>query len=227
MNLTESMIYVFKNKSHHIFSGFLRDDSKFILKEFKNDLVDFFKTSKSTFSSLSTVGFKKILIEAKDSIIETSSILGTMPKRVVNGFKIFKDDFLNELEDLPDQKQKAIFCMKVIGSLSGFAMVALAGIRKTKGKGLTRHSVSAFFKAEIIFRLSQLLILRIFNELEQKMTNETDLENLNYFRSILTGNKTNNAEAANSPIFKDESVIIVEKLKDYIFQDFRIQNPKN
>jgi hypothetical protein len=214
MNIAESMAHVLKNKSQSIFSGFLKNDLKFILKEIKTDFVALGKSGKETFSALPKNGFKNTWNDVKETTIEATHILREIPKRVITGFKNFRDDFLEELEGLADPKEKTIFTMKVIGALSSFTLGAVAGVRSSK-KGFGRHTLTAFLKSEIILRLSQILVLRILNEVEKSLSDEEDLKNLSYFRTILTDVRGGGESDVND-LNQDDAVRIVEKLKNYI-----------
>jgi hypothetical protein len=214
MNIAESMAFVLKNKSQSIFSGFFKNDLKFIFKEIKTDFVTLGKSSKDTFVALPKKGFKIAWGDVKETSIETAHILRDIPKRVTVGFKNFRDDFLEELEGFGDPKEKTIFTMKVIGALSSFTLGTVAGVRGSK-KGFGRHSMTAFLKSEIILRLSQILVLRILNEVEKSLTDAEDLKNLSYFRTILTDVR-GTGDVDIKDIHEDEAVKIVEKLKNYI-----------
>ena len=208
------MAHVLKHKSHHIFSGFFKNDLKFILKEVQEDFLALGKSSKKTFTSLPVKGFKSIWTDVKETTLESVKILTEIPKRVTTGFKNFRDDFLEELEGFADPKQKTIFSMKVIGALSTFTLGTVAGVTGSK-KGFGKRSVTAFLKSEIILRLSQILVLRILTEVEKNLTDEEDLKNISYFRSILSDLRGGVDHEINH-LHEDEAVRIVEKLKNYI-----------
>ncbi len=199
------MLHVFKNKSHDIFAGYFKNDINLILKDIGHDVFVFIKTSPDKIKNRPTV--KEVRLAIKETLITIKII----PKRVTEGFRIFREDFLNELEKIADQKHKTIFCIKVIGALSTFVLGNLAGLRG-QDRRLSPTSLVKFVQTLVVFRLTQILLLRIINEVQSSLKNEDDLKNLNYFRSLLTDSKDLKTPLSH----EDEAILIVEKLKKYI-----------
>jgi len=206
------MVFVFKNKSQNIFKGFVKEDLKIILNTLIEDFSSIGISSKNFFKSIPQNGIKSSIRQFAKSSKETGQVFIVIPKRVVSGFKIFKQDFLAELEALPDQKQKSIFCLKVIGSLCSFLVMNFTTLKKSGAK----TSLPSLIKTQVVVRLSQVLVLRVLGEVAQNMSDEEDLKHLNYFRSLLQHpEKSNIADLSTDG--GDEAIQIVEKLKNYIF----------
>jgi dsDNA-binding SOS-regulon protein len=222
MNLADSMKSVLKNKSH-VFSEFWKDDLKIVLTEVQNDLSRMVKDGKETIQSLKKDGIKINLKEMAESGADALLIFKVLPGRIKDGFTYFKDDLVEELESLPGQKQKTIFSLKVIGAVISFTIGIIYNIKKGRSdfsiKGLKRmNAFTQFIVAELVFKISQLILLRFLNEIEKQVTEPDELKHIRYFRELLSDREK--AEAENEVLSSaepgDRAIEIVEDLKKYI-----------
>ena len=219
MNLAESMKYVLKNKSQNIFSLLVKEDFKNIVTDFVGDLVSVTQKRKSLYRNFS---LKETLKGVKDSAQGTVILFKTIPDRVKNGFRIFSDELLSELEKLPDQKQKTVFCMKVLAGMSKFALSSAYdvgfGESKLLGFGKSKNIVKNVIISRLVFKTVKSLILRLINEMEKEMSNPEELKNLQSFRDIVMDDSGNAIdkffEGVTDP--DDRAFMLVDNLKKYI-----------
>ena len=224
MNLADSVKKVLKTRSHHIFHDFWRDDLKSIVQDIASDVARFGRSGASTLSNIKKSGFKFSFKETVDSSADALLIFKVLPSRVKEGFRRFKDDFIYELEQLPDQKQKTIFCIKIIGALTSFAVGAFYNIKKGKAdfalSGLRRRNAfTRFIVAELIFKISQVFIYRFLSEVERELTTSDDLKNIRYFKKLISSGAPMDSvkvESGDVEIPGDQSFVLIENLKRFI-----------
>lgn len=224
MNLAESMKHVLITKSQNIFTHFWKEDLKVLLKETAEDVWSRAQSSGNVFKNAKEAGFKQTFKEFSESTVETFKILKIVPRRVRDGFKYFKEDFIAELDSLEDNKEKAIFCLKVIGVLSSSLVKSFYGMKKSQAdfsvKGLkVTNAFTRFLIAEIIFKISQVLVLRVLNEVEKELTEDEDKKNVMFFRSVLADSKKLEEHKDLYPEDVkpgDKALELVENLKKYI-----------
>ena len=219
MNLAESMKYVLKNKSKTLFTFFTKEDIKKSFKEFGHDLVVITQQKKELYKNFS---IKESMLDVKDSIQGSVLLIRAIPKRVNDGFKIFSNEMTIELEKLPDQKQKTVFCMKVLAGLSRFAVSSAyevgMGDVKLLGLGKSRKMVSSVIVSKIMFKTIQTFIVRMIQEMEKELTDPEELKNLQNLKEIIMDNSAN----AIDKIFEgvtdsnDRAFVIVNNFKNYI-----------
>jgi hypothetical protein len=221
MNLADSMKNVLKHKSH-IFTNFWKEDLMQIFTEVGHDFGDMIKNSGSSFKKLKENGVKVSAHEFMDSASDTILIFKVLPSRIKDGFHYFKEDLTSELEIQTDQKQKTIFSLKVIGALTGFTLGVIYNVKKGKSsdfslKGLRRsNAFTQFIVAEIVFKVTQLIIQRFLIELEKEVTEPDDLKHIVYFRELLTNREKVDETALQLPANGDRAIEIVDNLKKYI-----------
>jgi hypothetical protein len=221
MNLGESMKYVLKHRSQNIFSEFWQEDLKTMIKDMGRD---FWQLASQRRRQSRTAGFGESYAEMRASTSEVFSILRLVPQRVYQAFSYFREDLLAELEKLPDHKQKTIFSLKVLGSLSQFILSTFYGIRKSQAgfaiKGLkTRNVFTQFLVAELIIRISQLFILRFLSEVEKEVDDAEALSHVKYFKTIFRTSSReawDGDEAGSDLLAPERAVEIVESFKNYI-----------
>jgi len=224
MNLADSVKKVLKTRSHHIFQDFWRDDLKGILQDIVSDVARFGRSGVSTLSGIKKTGLKINLKETLDSSADALLIFKVLPSRIKEGFRKFKDEFIQELEQLPDQKQKTIFCIKIIGALTSFTIGAFYNIKKGKAdfalSGLRRRNAfTRFIVAELIFKISQVFIYRFLSEVERELSSSDDLKNVRYFKKLISsGAPMESVKVDGLEIDKagDQSFILIENLKRFI-----------
>jgi hypothetical protein len=229
MNLAESTKFVLKTKSRRIVASFWKNDLLVILKGLMSEIPQAFQHKGQHQDSLKRYGLKNLLSEFKDSGSEAISIFKVIPDRIIKGFKFFRDDFLSELESQPDPKQKTIFCIKVIGALSRFALGALYGFKKSKGEsnllgiGKHRNYFTQFLMSALIFKISQILVLRVLEEIEQELSDPESLKHLLYFKKMLSDSTEPTEEMfGEAAVPGEKSFELVENLKHYIMTGERV-----
>jgi hypothetical protein len=226
MNLAESIKYVLKTRGQELFTSFWREDVLLVLAEFKRDFVDTVKHGRERFQQLRQQGLRQTWQEVRDSAADTVMILSVIPRRMQEGFTQFRDDFLLELEQQTDQKQKTVFSLKVIAALSGFALSAFYGKKQAKPgapsiTGLkARNAFTQYLVSELILKISRVFILRFLDEVETQLTDDEDLKNLRFFKGLLSDRQLGKATAElaeeQMPTAGDRALILVESLKNYI-----------
>jgi hypothetical protein len=214
MNLADSVKKVLKTRSHHIFHDFWRDDLKNIVQDIASDIARLGRSGASTINAIKNSGFKFSIKETVDSGADALLIFKVLPSRVREGFKRFKDEFIIELDKLPDQKQKTLFCLKILGALTSFTIGAFYNIKKGKAdfalSGLKRRNAfTQFIVAELVFKISQVFIYRFLSEVEHELSAPEDLKNVRYFKTLIS---------TGSPVESDEdqSFILIDNLKRFI-----------
>lgn len=224
MNLADSVKKVLRTRSHHIFKDFWRDDLKNIISDIASDVARFGRTGAGAFRSIKKTGLKVSLNETIESGADVLLIFKVLPLRVRDGFANFKEEFIGELDKLPDQKQKTIFCLKVLGALTSFGLNGFYSIKKGRTEfslsGLRRRNAfTRFIVAELIFKISQVFIYRFLNELEGELTLTEDLRKVRYFKKLISVRPPIDSLNARSDYQEDEgdpSFVLIENLKRFI-----------
>jgi hypothetical protein len=187
------------------------------------------KSGSNSFHKLKENGVKVTAKDIWESGTDTLVLFKVLPARVKLGFAYFKDDLIYELDHLPDQKQKTIFSLKVIGALSSFTLGIIYNVNKGKTdfsmKGLKRRTgVTQFIAAEIIFKISQLFVYRFLNELEKEVTVPEDLKNIRYFKDLVSSRaQMDTSSEYHEPLIEgDPAITIVENLKHFISTGNRV-----
>jgi hypothetical protein len=210
------MKYVLKNKTQVIFSS--------LIKDVPGQMVGFGKSGQKAIRGFR---FKESLLELKSSIQGTSLLLKEIPRRINDGFKIFSEELIIELEKLPDQKMKTVFCMKVLAGLSQFVLSSAyeVGLGDVKLLGLGKRKIiySRLIISKLLYKTIQTLILRFIQELEKEMTKADELEQLENLKKIILNNSTNAVDKFFSGITDpaDRAFRLVENFKSYIFTGVR------
>lgn len=228
MNLADSMKKILKNSSQNIFTDFWKDDLKTILKDIGRDVAHMAKSSAGSIRDIKKNGIKITAKEMMDSASDTLLIFKILPGRIRDGFAQFKEALVQELENQPDQKQKKIFSLKVIGALTSFTLGTIYNIKRGKTdfafKGLRRrNAITQFIVAELVFKLSQLFIHRFLSELEKEVSDPEDLKNVRYFKDLISDrSKAEQEPGREVPVEADRAIEIVEALKHFIMTGKKI-----
>jgi|SRR5690606_37361975 len=223
MNLTDAVKKVLKTKSKMILQNFWRDDLIVIFSEVGEDILSLGRVGKSSLLHLKKSNPKnsvvKILTTGKDVVV----LFKVVPQRVKEGFKYFKQDFLEELEKLENSRQKSTFIIKTMGALVSMALPGLYKVRKTKKSFVVKNlkSKNAFVQFvfyQLAFKVTQLITYRFLEALEEELTDENDLKNIRYFKSLITGGshnyeRLNELEKSKSG---DPGFEILERFKHFI-----------
>lgn len=224
MNLADSVKYIIKNKSSHVVKELWKEDLKTIILDVANDLTYFMRRAPTSLKSFKKHKHKINAKELLESTADSLLIIKVLPGRIKRGFSFFKEDFLIEMEKLPDQKHKTIFVLKVFGAISGFAIgtfynlnigktdFALVGLRR-------RNAFTRFLVAELIFKISRRMMQRFLNELEQVVSEKDDMDHVRYFKELLADRTKAMELIKGNPIEPgDRAIEIVESLKTYIMK---------
>ncbi len=217
MNLADSVKYILKNKSQNFVKELWKEDLKIILKDLGQDFSHLVKSGSTSLKSFKNNGYQINIKEALESGSDSLLIIKVLPGRIRKGFSLFKDEFIEELENQPDQKQKTIFCLKVIGALSSFTVGTIYNLKIGKTDfslvGLKRRNAfTRFLVAELIFKISQRLIQKFLIELETQLTDKDDLNHVRYFKELLADRSLAKIETS------DSSIEMVDNLKAYIMK---------
>lgn len=219
MNISESMKHVLKTKSQSIFSSLVKEDFKGILKGFAGDLISFKPKNKS----FKKFNLKSSLIDIKDSVQGTAIVLKEIPRRMNQAFHIFQQELMDELEKLPDQKQKTMFCMRVIAGLSKFALSSAydvgLGDKKLLGFGGSYKKVMTHKMAsKLMFKTIQAFIVRFIQEVEKEITDPQELESLQSFKESILDDSGNAIDMVFDGVTdpKDRAFVIINNFKHYV-----------
>lgn len=223
MNLSDGVKKVLKTKSKTILHNFWKDDLIIIFKEVSEDVFSLGREGKKVFLNFKNANLKtsvsKVLFTGKDVLI----IFKVVPQRVKQGFKFFKDDFLEELEKQQDSKQKTKFTLKTIGALVSLSIPQVYQFKKAKKTFSVKNikNQNAFLQLifyQVAFKVVQLVTFRFLEALEEELTNESDIKNIRYFKSLITGGNTDLNQLKNfeEPAPGDPSFRILESLKHFI-----------
>jgi hypothetical protein len=212
MNLADSIKKVLKTQNHSL-NLFLKEDLKSIVLDFKKEWLNIFSDANSLLKKLGEHGLKITLFELGQSLKNLLIILKYLPARIFDGLNYFKEDFLNEIDQCKDQKEKTLLCLKVFGALTHFAITTFyelkKGNSKIKIKGLgPLTTVSNIIVAELIFKITSTFILRLLASIEAELSSDDDKKHVSYFKQLISNKEIDQNW--------DNSVIIVDKFKKYI-----------
>jgi Leucine-rich repeat (LRR) protein len=175
------MKHVLITKTRGIISHVVKEDVK--------------KTATDFISNAQKINIKDSITDAKESLQGTILLLRAIPMRVNDGFKIFTKEFLSELDKLPDQKQKTVFCMKVLAGLSKFALSSAydvgLGDAKLLGVVKTKNLVTNIIISKMLFKTLQAFIVRMIDEMEKEITDPTELKNLQGIKTVILDDSGN------------------------------------
>lgn len=222
MNFTDSVKHILKNKSQSFLSELWRDDLKEILADVGREFEQLLNSGSKSIMAFRKNGYQIEFKNVAGSSSDLFFVLRTFPRRVSKGIGFFKQDLVAEIDNLPDQKQKTIFCLKVIGALSSFTLGTVYNVRMGKADfsviGLRRpNAFTQFLVAELLFRIIQRLIQKFLVELEKEVSDPEDLKHIRYFRELVDNRSPEgDPDQTLDPEFSDPAIELVEKLKNYI-----------
>lgn len=220
MNIADSLKHILKNRGH-VFSNFWKEDLKKILMEVNTEVKDLFADGKSTFHSVRKEGIKLNAQEVLNAGTDVFLIMKVLPSRIKEGFQLFKDELSSELENLPDQKQKTIFTLKVIGALTRFTLSTVYSVKRGTSdfriKGIRKtNAFTRFLIAEIVFRVAHSLVQKLLDELAEHVTDPEELKHIHYFQELLSERGKKDGPDQEDSLPHDRAIEIVENLKKYI-----------
>lgn len=207
MNLAESMKYVLKNKTQTIVTSLVKEDLKSLLKKSTN---------------LKKFSLKDSFTEVKGNIQATILLVRAIPQRINEGFRIFTVELMQELDKLPDQKQRTKFCMKVLAGLSKFALSSAYevgfGDAKLLGFGRAKNVIPKKVVSKVLFKTIQSFIVKFIEEIEKEITDPEEIKNLKSFKDIVLDDSGNAIDKFFDGVTDpdDRAFIIVENFKNYI-----------
>lgn len=224
MNLADSVKLVLKNKSQSIFSEFWKEDLSHLLGETKGDISGLIRNGSEHLRYLKTAGVKGALKELVDSGFDAVTILRVIPSRVKNGFFQFRNEVIDELDRQSTQKQKTLFILKILGALSRFAIGVFYNLKIGNADlsfvGLKRRNAfTQLLIAELVFKISQIFILRFLVEVEKHLTDPDELNNLRYFKALFADRDKLESERENLEAqltTDDRAILLVDDLKRFI-----------
>lgn len=212
MNLADSIKLVLKNGQSKI-NIFLNEDVKIILQDFFLDWIKSLRDYKFIAKRFKEVGIKVTLSDLAASIKNLIIIFKYLPKRIIEGLLYFRADFLDELENCDDPKEKTILSLKVFGALTHFIIKSFYEIKKgdtkIKIKGMSSiNAITHLIIAELVFKITSLFLIRFFETLESQVSSEDAKNHFIYLKQLLSKKEIDEN--------LDISVLIVEKFKKYI-----------
>ncbi len=219
MNISESIKHVLKNERQNFFASFWKDDVGLVAREISQDFFQFLKQG----DRLRRQKFSASLKQFKETGQDTLGILKVIPLRIKKGFDFFKEDLLHELEMQPDPKHRALFSMKVIGALASFSLGSFYSVKQARLQSSFpgKKAISQFLISQLVFKISRLFILRFIEEIEKQITEKEDLQNIQYFKSIIASTDLDREDASVNT-HGDEAVAIVDALRTYILTGQRV-----
>jgi len=114
-----------------------------------------------------------------------------------------------------------------LASLSKFALSAAYDIGlgevKLLGVGKGKIVYSRLIAAKIFYKVFQLFIIRLIDEIEKEVTNINELEKLKNLKDIVLDNSGNAIDKFFDGVIdpNDEAFLVVEKFKKYVFSGER------
>lgn len=216
MNLGEAMAFVLRTKGQNIIQNFWKEDLASIVGDVVSDAVTAFRDGKSIWRNLSLRDTPGKIASAISEVYEISRV---MPGRIKFGLTELQRELTEELDKKSDSREKALFCLQVIGILSSSTLGTYYNLR-SPGKNLSirrlpvRSAVAQFVLAELLLRSLKLFLLRFLRELEKEITNDDDLNHVKYF--ILLLKDGNAAEDTSQGPGVEAAFRITENLKKNI-----------
>lgn len=212
MNLADSIKLVLKSNNSAI-SLFFKEDLTSIVSDFKMSWMEIFSNSKNLLIEIRKHGLTPTLLEVGASFKSLVIIFKFLPKRITDGLNFFKEDFLEEIDNCEDPKEKTIVSLKVLGALTHLSILTFYEIKKgnlsLKIKGLGAfNKITNIIVAELIFKITTSFVLRLMDAVDQNLDNKEGEKQFRYFRQLILKKELDQNV--------DSSVQIVEKFKKYI-----------
>ncbi len=175
--------------------------------------MEIFRNSKNLFVEIRLHGFTPTLLEVGTSLKSLAIIFRYLPKRIIDGLNFFKEDFLLEIENCQDPKEKTIVSLKVLGALTHLSILTFYEMKKgnlsLKFKGLGPfNKITSIIVAELIFKMTTSFVLRLMDAVDENLDNQEGEKQFSYFRQLILKKELDQNV--------DSSVVIVEKFKKYI-----------
>lgn len=181
MKLGEAMAFVLKTKGQTLIQNFWKEDLASLAGSILADAAATYRDGKSKWRSFSPKEVPGKVFWAMAEVYEVSRV---MPGRIRFGLTEFQKDMSEELEKRSDSREKALFCLQVIGILSSSTFGSYYNLR-SPGKLQVRSALAKFILAELLLRSLRLFLLRFLKEMEKEITEEDDLNHVRYFLRLL------------------------------------------
>lgn len=187
MNLGEAMAFVMRTKGQSLIQNFWKEDLASIVGNVVGDAATAFREGKSKWKNFS---LKETPGRVANTFAEIYEISRVMPGRIRFGLSEFQKDMTEELDRKRDSREKALFCLQVIGILSRSTLSTYYNLR-SPGKDLSirrlqlRSALAQFVLAELLLRSLRLFLLRYLREVEKELAGEDDLNHVRYFIRLL------------------------------------------
>jgi hypothetical protein len=229
MTLSDSMVYVLKHRRKNLLKNLWKEDVKNVLADFKDDVFGFIKSNVTSFKELRQNSLRDNWKEVRGVTGDSVAVLRAVPNRLRLGIRYFQQDLADALETFPDQSQKSIFTLKVIGVLCRFTMSTLSGIQKASVRpefqGLRiKSAFTQMIAAEILVRFVQVFTLRFIQEMENQLSNKEEVQKLEYLKAMLvTRDKNEVYDDVNVDVQgTDLAFSIVESFRNYLLTGKRV-----
>lgn len=212
MTLAEAIKHVLLHRSKSLLSDFFLEDFKTILADWAKEISLLLKTG----AEITQKGSRFTYNDVKEALQDSYEIVRVLPGRIKDGFQQFYYEFLNELESIPDAKEKSIFSIKVIGSLVTATLGILYNVRRGTAevslRGLKKPgSFTRYIAADLLIRISHALVLRFLNEIDSHIDDDEEKTNLRYFINLMS-----NQDAEPTGDEDDKAIQIVQHLRSFI-----------
>ncbi len=187
MKLGEAMTFVLRDKGPNLIQNFWKEDLASLVGGVLRDAAGTFRDGKSKWRNFS---LREAPGKIAGAVAEVYHVTRVMPGRIKFGLTEFQSEMADELDTKSDSREKALFCLQVIGILSSSTLSTYSNLR-SPGKSFSirrlkiRSAAAQFVLAELLLRSLKLFLHRFLKELEKEITDEDDLNHVRYFIRLL------------------------------------------
>ncbi len=220
MSLSLVMKNVFKKKGQHLLASFMKQDVKNIIKDVVADVVILAKKRRT----IKEFSLKHSMQDFRTNVQDAAILLRVIPQRINNGLRLFMTEFLHDMENLPDQKERTVYSMKVLAALSKFAFSSAYELSYIAGPqllafGKTRGTYSNLVMSRLLYKSLQAFLVRFIEEVEKDVVDQQELNNLRSFKEIVLDDAGNAVDKFFDGMVDpdDKAFALVENFKNYIF----------
>ncbi len=212
---------VIRQKSQGIVSAFLKEDIKKIVASTITDLV---VAAKKSEISLKKFSLKDSALDLKNQVQDTALLIKILPQRFNDAFQLFAQGFLREFEKIPDNKERTVFCMKVLAALSKNAFstaysVGTSDATRLLSFGKSKKGLSQLVMSRLLYKSTQTFLVRFLEEMEKDITDPEELKNIELFKEVILDDKGNAIDKFFDGVVDptDPAYALVENFRNYIF----------
>ncbi len=187
MNFGEAVAHVLRHKGQYLLQDFWREDVVRVVSDVVSEGIASLQKGRQQLKDISIKEIPSLLLESTQEILEIAKIV---PGRIRNGLSGFQSELSRELETKGDSREKAMFCLKVLGVLSTNTLSFFYNLRGS-GKDLSigrlriRNALAKFILAELVLRSLKLFLGRFLSEIEKELSLESDLEHVRYLKKLI------------------------------------------